>query len=388
MAGRSEVMDSKIPRLEMIVSQQQQLSVDLTALVTGLNAQLASETIHGTTELEEATQQALERMKIAVSDLQQSRFEQSLASQRELQRSLNETVAELGNHHDWAATIGWITIITLLLWKAFGASRLKFLPAPLAAISLATIVAAILNLPVQYVDVPNNLWSELRLFSPAVLTSVPFGVVLQAGVVLAVVASAETLLCATAVDQMHLNARANYDKELAAQGIGNIVCGLLGALPMTGVIVRSAANVEAGARTRLATILHGFWLLLFVAGLAMVLRMIPTAALAAMLVYTGFKLINIKAVIDLKQYRLGRGNDLLRDARRHCVRGPSFRCAGRHGIVRCQALVQVFSSRCAVERGGRKSQHRIAARGRSDFSSSSAAGVCAGTRARECKAAR
>jgi MFS superfamily sulfate permease-like transporter len=77
---------------------------------------------------------------------------------------------------------------------------------------------------------------------------------------------------------------------------------LLGGLPMTGVIVRSAANVEAGGRTRLATILHGVWLLVFVSLLAFVLRMIPTAALAAMLVYTGYKLINFRAIRELKQY--------------------------------------------------------------------------------------
>ena len=69
--------------------------------------------------------------------------------------------------------------------------------------------------------------------------------------------------------------------------------------------MRSAANVEAGGKTRLATILHGVWLLVFVSMLAFVLRMIPTAALAAMLVYTGFKLINIKAIRELKQYGWG-----------------------------------------------------------------------------------
>lgn len=74
---------------------------------------------------------------------------------------------------------------------------------------------------------------------------------------------------------------------------------------MTGVIVRSSANVEAGARTRLSTILHGVWLLVFVALLAFILRMIPTAALAAMLVYTGYKLINVAALRELRKYGWG-----------------------------------------------------------------------------------
>jgi MFS superfamily sulfate permease-like transporter len=162
-----------------------------------------------------------------------------------------------------------------------------------------------LKLPVLYVEVPDNLWSEIHFPSLTVLQSVPIGVVLQAGIVLAIVASAETLLCATAVDQMQSHTRTQYDRELAAQGIGNMICGLLGALPMTGVIVRSSANVEAGAQTRLSTILHGVWLLVFVSILTFMLRMIPTAALAAMLVYTGYKLINVNAIRELRKYGWG-----------------------------------------------------------------------------------
>jgi MFS superfamily sulfate permease-like transporter len=74
---------------------------------------------------------------------------------------------------------------------------------------------------------------------------------------------------------------------------------------MTGVIVRSSANVLAGGKTRLSAIFHGAWLLVFIAGLAFVLRQIPTASLAAMLVYTGYKLINIKSVVELRKYGWG-----------------------------------------------------------------------------------
>src|SRR5687767_15919283 len=106
---------------------------------------------------------------------------------------------------------------------------------------------------------------------------------------LAFVASAETLLCATAVDRMHTVPRTKYDRELMAQGVGNALCGLLGALPMTGVIVRSSANVQAGARSRASAVLHGAWLLLFVSALPFVLELVPTASLAAVLVFTGYK---------------------------------------------------------------------------------------------------
>jgi MFS superfamily sulfate permease-like transporter len=104
---------------------------------------------------------------------------------------------------------------------------------------------------------------------------------------------------------MQSHTRTEYNRELVGQGIGNMVCGFLGALPMTGVIVRSSANVTAGARTRLSTILHGVWLLLFISVLGFVLRLIPTAALAAILVYTGYKLVNVQAIKKLKKYGWG-----------------------------------------------------------------------------------
>ena len=138
---------------------------------------------------------------------------------------------------------------------------------------------------------------------------VPTAELLRFGLVIAIVASAQTLFCATAVDQLQKGSRTDYDRELTAHGIGNILCGALGALPMAGVIVRSAANIDAGAKTRLSTILHGTWLLIFVSSLAFLLRMIPTAALAAMLVYMGYRLVNPQAVRQLLKY--GRGEVLV-----------------------------------------------------------------------------
>ena len=121
----------------------------------------------------------------------------------------------------------------------------------------------------------------------------------MATVALALIASAETLLCATAVDRLHDGVRTNYDKELIAQGVGNMVCGVLGALPATGVIVRSSANVEAGGETRASAIYHGIWLLGLVALAPFVLALIPTSALGAILVFIGVKLMNFKAMKTL-----------------------------------------------------------------------------------------
>jgi MFS superfamily sulfate permease-like transporter len=101
---------------------------------------------------------------------------------------------------------------------------------------------------------------------------------------------------------MHRGPRTKYDRELTAQGVGNSICGVLGVLPMTGVIVRSGANVEAGAVTRASAIMHGIWLLLFVSVIPFTLRYIPTSALAAILVYTGYKLAYPKVVPKLLEF--------------------------------------------------------------------------------------
>ena len=111
---------------------------------------------------------------------------------------------------------------------------------------------------------------------------------------IAFIASAETLLSAAAVDKMHDGVRTDYNKELRAQGVGNLLCGFAGSLPMTGVIVRSSANVQAGAVTRSSAILHGIWILGFVALLPWLLRAIPMASLGAVLVVTGWRLVSLK----------------------------------------------------------------------------------------------
>lgn len=208
------------------------------------------------------------------------------------------------NHnHDTAARVGILTILVLAFWKKLAPKRLKLVPAPLVAVTVATLVTVAMNLPIKQVSLPDSMLSAITLPSIAGLdTWAAWQPLLIAALSIAFIASAETLLSASAVDQMHQGPRTRYDKELAAQGLGNMVSGFLGALPMTGVIVRSAANVQAGAKTPKSEILHGVWLLLFVAVFPFVLRWIPTASLAAILVYTGFKLVNLKVVNELRKY--------------------------------------------------------------------------------------
>jgi MFS superfamily sulfate permease-like transporter len=208
-----------------------------------------------------------------------------------------------------ALYIGLLSIAIIILWNVYAPKKLKVLPAPLIAVLASVAVAAVLHLKIKFIpdllanpaDI-NNIWTVIqypslenlkRAFDPAILV---------AAISVAFIASAETLLSASAVDQLHQGVRTKYDKELASQGVGNIVCGCLGVLPMTGVIVRSTANVEAGGKTRFSTIMHGFWLLLFAAVLPFTLSYIPVASLAAVLVFTGYKLAYPKAVPGLLKF--------------------------------------------------------------------------------------
>lgn len=214
--------------------------------------------------------------------------------------------------HGQAASLGLVTISVLIGWGLAARalpSWLKVLPPALVAVVAASLGAFALRLDVKLVDVPGGLLGSLLpvggdglalLLQPALLGQV---------LAFALIASAESLLCASAVDAMHRGPRTDYDRELRAQGVGNVLCGALGALPLTGVIVRSSANVQAGAVTRTSAVLHGVWLLLLVAALPSVLGLIPTAALAAVLVYTGFKLVNLAAVRALHAH--GRGEVLV-----------------------------------------------------------------------------
>lgn len=204
--------------------------------------------------------------------------------------------------HHLAAMTGAATIAAILIWNQFKPKRLAMVPAPLIAVIVGTTVAFVAGFDINRVTVPDSITASLNIPTMAAIQrGLSLDIVLL-GAVFAFVASAETLLCATAVDQMHTGPRTRYDKELRAQGIGNILCGAVGALPMTGVIVRSSANVQAGGKTRLSAILHGGWILATVAALPWLLAYIPTAALAAILVYTGYKLVNIGQIRKIASY--------------------------------------------------------------------------------------
>lgn len=221
-------------------------------------------------------------------------------------------------NHQEAAIIGVLTVLVLATWKSVAPKRLRLVPAAVVGVLLAvavnefgrpvfeglgmTIGPAVDDhggIGVERVVIRANVLEAFHLIAWPGWEVFTLGLVWKGALAFAVIASAESLLCATAVDTMHTGPRTRYDRELMAQGVGNVVCGAIGSLPMTGVIVRSSANVDAGARSRLSSILHGVWLLLFVALLPGVLSRIPAAALAAILVYTGWKLLNLPGLLRL-----------------------------------------------------------------------------------------
>ncbi len=207
-----------------------------------------------------------------------------------------------GSTHHLAAFLGVLTITVLLAWNKFAPAKLRLIPGAVVAVVTATAVAAMWKLPVQYIQIPDNLWAAIQWSTPDKLVALWSGELLLAAFALAFVASAESLISATAVDHMHEGPRTNYDREMVAQGVGNLLSGVVGGLPMTGVIVRSSANVAAGAATRLSAVLHGAWLLVLVAAMPFVLNLVPTSSLAALLVYTGYKLVNPANIRRLLKY--------------------------------------------------------------------------------------
>ncbi len=203
--------------------------------------------------------------------------------------------------------VGAGTVAVVVLWRK-APKAVRSVPGALAAVVLATAATAAFELPVATVRVegllgvvqPPGAEAFGELAGPAVWGTV---------VAFALIASAESLFSAAAVDRLHDGPRTQYDKEMVAQGAGNTVCGLLGALPMTAVIVRSSANVAAGARTKASRVLHGVWLLLFAAAMPWALALIPIPALAGILVHAGWKLIPFRQIASL--WRGHRGEALI-----------------------------------------------------------------------------
>ncbi|WP_442789658.1 SulP family inorganic anion transporter [Novosphingobium sp. SL115] len=200
---------------------------------------------------------------------------------------------------EMALMLGLLTIGTMLIWEKVKPSSLSLLPGALLGVLAATLVAWGAGLDVARITVPDSIAAAFALPADGFLSPLTQGSMIVSAIAIAFIASAETLLSAAAVDRMHDGVRTDYNKELRAQGVGNLLCGVFNALPMTGVIVRSSANVQAGAKTRWSAVMHGVWILAFVALLPGLLREVPMAALGGVLVVTGWKLVSLKHVSHL-----------------------------------------------------------------------------------------
>ncbi len=205
---------------------------------------------------------------------------------------------ELQTIHGPATAIGLATLGILFFWKILPKS-VQRIPAPLVAVASMTWLSQILNLDVPRVQLDSQLFvaPTMPRWPDASMEAV-----IGAMVTIGLIASVESLLSAVAVDRLHTGPRSNLDRELLGQGAANVLSGFLGGLPITGVIVRSSANVAAGAKTRASAILHGVWILLFVALLGSVIRQVPLAVLAGLLVFVGVQLINAHHIRELQRH--------------------------------------------------------------------------------------
>jgi len=196
--------------------------------------------------------------------------------------------------------LGLLAIILQVSWAK--TSFNKIIPAALPSVIIVTLVSLFFTLP--RVEIA-PIFSSVATSSTGFFNNLSFDNIwlyIGPALVLAIIASAETLLTARAVDDLAgAEKSSNLNQELLAQGVGNTLSGIVGGLPITGVIVRSGANVTFGAKTRVSTIMHGVWVLLFVGLFPALLEAIPLTALAAVLIVTGFKLINPIAVFNLSR---------------------------------------------------------------------------------------
>ena len=210
-----------------------------------------------------------------------------------------------------AVIIAISSLLLLIAWKKTLAEKLSFLPTSFVVVVFGVLLAllfkhyipALALKPSQFVNVSSNLFSEIKLVDLNAIFS--NSITWKTAIVICLVASLETLLSIEAVDKIDpYNRVTPQNRELIAQGTGNFFSGLIGGLPITAVIVRSSANAEAGARTKLSAIFHGIWLFIFAFFIASLLNLIPYCILAVILIRTGYNLAKPKMIRSV--YKLGK----------------------------------------------------------------------------------
>jgi SulP family sulfate permease len=220
--------------------------------------------------------------------------------QKNGENTFSAIVNAVGEFSLVAVIISVLSILILVFWPKI--KKLNTIPAPFLVVALGIGLAIAFkgtNYELQkdhMVNIPVfSGWDGfIGLFTTPDFSAIGRSDVWIVALTIAVVASLETLLGIEAIDKLDPIKRITpTNRELVAQGIGNMASGMLGGLPMTSVIVRSSANTNAGARTKMSTIFHGTWLLLSLIFIPNLINMIPLACLAAILLVTGYKLTRI-----------------------------------------------------------------------------------------------
>ncbi len=211
-----------------------------------------------------------------------------------------------------AVIVGIVSLLILILWEtdAFKKRKaLKLIPGPLVVVVIGILInqAFIMYTPAYVLDqkhlvnllIAHNLPEFISFFTFPDISYLRNPDVWFSGATIAIIASLETLLSIEAVDKLDpYKRRTPTNRELKAQGIGNIVAGLIGGLPLTSVVVRSSANVISGAKSKFSTIFHGVLMLVAVMFVPRILNLIPLSALAAILIFTGYKLAKVSLFTD------------------------------------------------------------------------------------------
>lgn len=227
--------------------------------------------------------------------------------QADSENTFSEILKAFNYFNFGAVLIGFISLGILILWETkFFKSKgfLKQIPSPLIVVFVGVLIneyllgsGSALALQSEHLvtlPIATNINQFLSFFTFPQFTQITNPQVWIVALTLAIVASLETLLSVEAIDKLDpLNRVTPTNRELKAQGVGNIVSGMLGGLPVTSVIVRSSANLNAGAKSKLSAILHGIFMLVCVTLIPWLLNKIPLSALAAILVFTGYKLAKI-----------------------------------------------------------------------------------------------
>lgn len=214
-----------------------------------------------------------------------------------------------------AIAISLVSLAILILWEQPFMKKIaifKMIQGPLVVVVTGIVMALMFRstgfelAPEHLVQIPiaNGLSEVVGLLTFPDFSAFGNSAVWITGVTIAVVASLETLLCVEATDKLDPYKRVTpTNRELKAQGVGNIVSGLIGGLPVTQVIVRSSTNIQSGGKTKMVAILHGVVLLFSALAIPFILNMIPLASLAAILLLVGYKLAKPSLVKEM--YKIG-----------------------------------------------------------------------------------